>query len=82
MKQVVNLYEIHSRVLLLRVVLENVSIIQCTRGKIDSFSIGSLANYGDQSVQERIRSEIKNPRSYLDIQNGASICCMACSKTP
>ena len=52
---------------LAKVMIENVALVQCTKGELDSFKLGSIANYGDQAVQKRLRSEIKFPSKYFDV---------------
>lgn len=52
-----------------RAILENLALVQCTKGDITSFSLGSVANYGDHAVQRRLQSEIAFPSEYLDIQS-------------
>jgi hypothetical protein len=47
--------------------LDNISFIECTGGELDSFNLGSLANYGDSRIQKRIKSEIYDPRKFFDI---------------
>lgn len=53
---------------LARLVQDSKAIVQCSGGELQHFSIGSIANYGDSTVQKRIRSEIRSPSKYLDIQ--------------
>ena len=48
-------------------ILDASSLVECTKGDIMSFSLGDLANYGDEAVQRRIRSVIKHPSQYLDL---------------
>jgi len=50
-----------------KILLDNVSIIQCTKGNIDTFSIGKLANYGDIEVRKRIESTIKTLDGYKSV---------------
>jgi hypothetical protein len=50
-----------------KIILDNFSIIQCTKGNIDTFTIGKLANYGDIEVQKRIKSTIKTLDGYKSV---------------
>ena len=50
-----------------KIILDNFSIIQCTKGNIDTFTIGKLANYGDMEVQKRIKSTIKTLDGYKSV---------------
>jgi len=50
-----------------KVLLENYSFIQCTKGNLQTFSFGSLGNYGDSAVQKRIQSEIRTSGGYKSI---------------
>ncbi len=48
--------------------IENLAFIECSKGDVSTFSLGSIANYGDVLVQKRLRNELKSPNKYLDIQ--------------
>jgi len=50
-----------------KILLDNVSIIQCTKGNIDTFTMGKLANYGDIEVQKRIKNTLKTLDGYRSI---------------
>lgn len=52
---------------LAKMLADNQFIVVCTKGRLDRFSIGSLANYGDPEVQKRIRSVIFDPSQFLDV---------------
>jgi hypothetical protein len=51
----------------LEVVLDNCSLVNASRGRLGRFVLGNLANYGDESVQNRIRSAIRKPREFQDV---------------
>ncbi len=51
---------------LLIALLDNLSIIQATRGSVDAQELGDLANYGDEAVQKRLRAVIQHPEQFLD----------------
>jgi len=50
-----------------KILLDNASIIQCTKGSIKTFTIGRLANYGNSEVQKRIKNTIKKLDGYKSI---------------
>lgn len=52
---------------LVKMLADNQFIVICTKGRLDNFSIGSIANYGDANVQKRIQAVISNPSQYLDV---------------
>jgi hypothetical protein len=51
----------------LELVLDNCSLVGATRGHLSRFVIGNLANYGDESVQTRIKSEIRESKKFHDV---------------
>ena len=57
---------------LARMLADNRALVWCTAGDVSSFSLGSIANYGDSAVLRRLRSEIGFPSKYLDIQTELS----------
>lgn len=46
--------------------LDNVSLIQATRGSVDNQQLGKLANYGDEAVQRRLQVVIQEPSQFFD----------------
>jgi hypothetical protein len=46
---------------------DNLSLIQATRGSVDAQKLGELANYGDEAVQKRLQSVIRDPGQFLDV---------------
>ena len=47
--------------------LDNITLIEATRGTLDTQKLGDLANYGDAAVCRRLRAEIQHPRAFLDL---------------
>ncbi len=50
-----------------QLVLDNCALVEVTKGKLSSFELGCLANYGDVNVTKRMKSVIENPSQFLDI---------------
>ena len=48
--------------------IENLAFIQCSKGNINTFQLGNIANYGGPEVQKRLRSEIFHHKKYLALQ--------------
>jgi len=51
---------------LAQMVLDNQFLVACTHGQAGQFTLGDIANYGDEKVQKRIKSIIFNPSQFLD----------------
>jgi hypothetical protein len=51
----------------LSALLDNIALIDATRGALDAQKLGDLANYGDVAVCRRLRAEIQHPRAFLDV---------------
>jgi len=47
--------------------LDNMTLIQATRGSVDALELGDLANYGDEAVCRRLRAVIQEPNQFLDV---------------
>jgi len=47
--------------------LDNSSLVEAIRGQLRQFHVGDFANYADTRVQQRIRSEIRDPRKFKDV---------------
>jgi len=50
-----------------RVMRNNWSLVQCTRGDVGNFGLGHLANYGDEKVMRRLQSVKLHHEQYLDL---------------
>jgi len=46
--------------------LDNFSLIKVTHGSVDAKKLGDFANYGDHTVQKRLRAVIQNPNQFFD----------------
>ena len=51
----------------LSALLDNITLIDATRGSLDAQKLGDLANYGDEAVCRRLQAEIQHPRAFLDV---------------
>ena len=47
--------------------LDNVALIQATQGSVVSQRLGDLANYGDEAVQNRLRTVVLDPDQFFDV---------------
>lgn len=52
---------------LARTLLDNYFIVEATGGKIQSLNPGSLGNYGDKLVQNKLLSEISDENKFADV---------------
>jgi len=50
-----------------QLVLDNYALFQATAGNLVPFELGSLANYGDESVRKRLKSVVQEPTKFLDV---------------
>jgi hypothetical protein len=50
--------------LLASIILDNYFIVQCSGGDVSHFSLGDFANYGDELVRNKLKSEIRNVSGY------------------
>ena len=60
-------YDIELAHTFLSTLLDNITLIDATRGTLDTQKLGDLANYGDEAVCRRLRVEIQYPRKFLDV---------------
>jgi hypothetical protein len=51
----------------LSALLDNIFLIEATRGTLDAQKLGDLANYGDEAVFRRLRTDIQHPSKFFDI---------------
>lgn len=52
---------------LMRVVLDNLLVVDCSGGNPADITVKSFSGYGDEKVRKRLKSEIVHPRKFLDV---------------
>lgn len=50
-----------------KLMLDSYLWIRATKGNINQVLLGTIKNYGDETVQKQIMSQIRDPNKYLDI---------------
>lgn len=51
----------------LSALLDNITLIEATRGTLDAQGLGNLANYGDEAVRRRLQAVIQDRREFLGV---------------